>query len=67
MLTTLRRLSPEARATYAQRQAGAKPTYGELGADRTRELVQRVPYEDYAENLRTLQQMGEDEGYAWSG
>ncbi len=63
VLAAIRRFSPEAQATYAQRRAGAKPTYGELGEERSRELVARVPLDAYLDNLRTLQDMGEAQGW----
>ena len=63
VLATLRRFSPAAQATYAKREAGAKPTYGKLGDDRTAQLVRRVPKADFLENLTALQALGEEEGW----
>ena len=62
-LAAVRRFSPRAQAMYAQRRAGAKPTYGKLGEDRVNELVTRVPLPDYLDNLRELQTLGEQEGW----
>ena len=62
-LAAVRRFSPQAQAMYAQRRAGAKPTYGKLGEDRVNELVTRVPLPAFLDNLRELQDRGEQSGY----
>lgn len=64
VLSTLRRLHPDSH--YTERKAGESPHYGKLEEAESQALVPRVSKDEMMENLRTLQSMGQENGYTFA-